>query len=160
VIRPAAHALWRAAPLRLARTPGWAALLLVAVTLFVGSVVAPTLFIDTARSTALRDGLAAGAGSPFGDESGDLRITWDGVVADDTAITDPLSAMPAYGAPTLTATGVGQSVTKKPVAAANATTSPAVLWYHDGALAALGADPDAEGVWLSVSRWVTRSRSG
>src|SRR6185436_11640372 len=97
------------------------------------------------------DGLAASAGSPYGDESGDLRITWDGVVRDDRALLGPLSAMSAYGEPSVTATGVGQSQTNHPVAVAHGATSPAVLWYHDGALAALGADPDADGVWLSAA---------
>lgn len=142
--------MWWAAPLRLARTPGWGALVLVAVTLFVASVVAPTMFVQTARVTALRDGLAPGAGGPYGDQSGDLRITWDGVVEDIAPIVDPLAAMPAYGAPVVTAVGVGQSQTNKPVAAANGATSPAVLWYHDGALPALGATDD-EGVWLSTA---------
>jgi hypothetical protein len=150
VTRPAAHALWRAAPLRLARTPGWGVLVLVAATLFVGSVVAPTLFVDTARSTALSEGLAAGSGSPYGDESGDLRVTWDGVVRDERVVLDPLAAMPAYGAPTLTATGVGQTFSRRPIAVANGASTRAVLWYHDGAVEALGAGPDEEGVWLST----------
>lgn len=148
--RPAAHALWRAAPLRLARTPGWGVLVLVAVTLFVGSVVAPTLFVETARSTALADGLAAGAGGPYGDRSGDLRVTWDGVVRDSSPITGELAAIPAYGDPVVTAVGVGQSQTNHPIAVANGASSPAVLWYHDGALEALGAD-DEEGVWLPAA---------
>ncbi|MGY2702191.1 hypothetical protein [Nocardioides sp. HB32] len=147
--RPAAHALWRAAPLRLARTPGWGALVLVAVTLFVASVVAPSLFVETARSTALADGLRASAGGPFGDQSGDLRVTWDGVVQDLDPLLDPLAALPAYGDPTVTALGVGQSQSTKPVAVANGATAPAVLWYHDGAIPALGGDDDTDGVWLS-----------
>ena len=146
--RPAAHALWRAAPLRLARTPGWGALVLVAVTLFVASVVAPTTFVETARSAALADGLEPGAGGPYGDGSGDLRVTWDGVVHDISPIVDELAALPGYGDPVVTALGVGQSQTNKPVAAANGRTAPAVMWYHDGALAALGARDDT-GVWLS-----------
>lgn len=149
--RPAAHALWWSAPLRLGRTPGWAALVLVAATLFVGSVVAPTLFVETARSTALSDGLSAGAGGPYGDQSGDLRVTWDGVVSDLDPFLEPLSAMPSYGEPTVTAVGVGQSQTNHPIAFADGQSSPAVLWYHDGALAALGAADDDPGVWLPAA---------
>ncbi len=149
--RPRSHALWWAAPLRLSRTPGWAALVLVAATLFVGSVVAPTLFVETARSTALADGLSAGAGGPYGDQSGDLRVTWDGVVRDIEPMLDPLSAMPAYGEPTVTAVGVGQSQANHPIAIVDGVTSPAVLWYHDGALAALGGDDDEPGVWLPTA---------
>ncbi|MEP9363984.1 hypothetical protein ABLE68_13530 [Nocardioides sp. CN2-186] len=149
--RPRSHPLWWAAPFRLARTPGWAVLVLVAATLFVGSVVAPALFVETARSTALSDGLAAGAAGPYGDQSGDLRVTWDGVVSDIDPFLDPLSAMPSYGEPTVTATGVGQSQTNHPVARADGTSSPAVLWYHDGALAALGAADDDPGVWLPTA---------
>ncbi|GAA1142334.1 hypothetical protein GCM10009606_22460 [Nocardioides aquiterrae] len=145
--RPAALALWRAAPLRLARTPGWGALVLVAATLLVASVVAPTMFVATARSAALADGLAAVAGGPYGDGSGDLRVTWDGVVGDIDPLLDPLAALPAYGDPVVTALGVGHSQADTPVAVANGRSAPAVMWYHDGALAALGAD-DAEGVWL------------
>lgn len=148
--RPAAHALWRSAPGRLLRTPGWFALVLVAVTLFVASVVAPPLFADTAGATALRSGLAAGAGARYGDESGDLRVTWDAVVrpAGVRDLLDELDSMPSYGAPVLTATDTSPSTSRSAVAVANGRTVTAALWYHDGAVAALGGDPGADGVWL------------
>lgn len=153
MIRPAAHPLWWAAPVRLLRTPGWLLLLLAAAGLFVASVVAPPLFAATARATALADGLAATVGNPYGNDSGDLRITWDAPLGNDAeaAVLARLSAMPAYGDPTLTAAGTAQSLSKKAVAVANGRESRAVLWYHDGATAALGGGPVTDGVWLSTA---------
>ena len=52
--RPAVPPLWRAAPLRLLRTPGWLLLLVAAVGLFVASVVAPPLFVATALGETVR----------------------------------------------------------------------------------------------------------
>jgi hypothetical protein len=52
VTRPAARALWRAAPRRLLRTPGWLGLVVVGATLLVASVVAPPLFLAAARASA------------------------------------------------------------------------------------------------------------
>ncbi|MBZ5737528.1 hypothetical protein [Nocardioides mangrovi] len=150
MIRPAAHALWRAAPGRLLRSPGWGALVLLAVTLVVASVVAPRLFVDTAGATALRSGLAAGDGTRYGEGSGDLRVTWDAVIDRDGAddLLDALAAMPSYGDPVLTAADTSLSISLKAVAVANGATSTAAMWYHDGAIEALGGDPDADGVWL------------
>ncbi|WP_345520107.1 hypothetical protein [Nocardioides conyzicola] len=143
-------ALWRAAPLRLVRTPGWMALVLVAVTLLVASFAAPPLFAATARSTALADGLRSAAGEPFGPDSGDLRVSWNGVIpAEGEQILDArMGALTGYGPPSLGASGAGQSRTRKAVAKVGAAVEPAALWYHDGAITALGGDEDAPGVWL------------
>jgi hypothetical protein len=144
-------ALWRAAPLRLLRTPGWLLLVLVAATLFVASVVAPPMFSATARATALGEALDAAAGSPYGSESADLRVTWDGVLNPDgyALLEDRMSAIAAYGDPVVTATGVGQNRTRRSVVRVGGAELPSVLWYRDGVIAALGGDEDAEGVWLS-----------
>ena len=149
--RPEAHPLWRAAPFRLLRSPGWLGLLLVALTLFVGSVVAPPLFVATARATALADGLEATAGNPYGDESGDLRITWDAPLGNraEAALRNRLSRMPSYGEPTLSAASTAQSLSSRAVADANGRQAPALLWYRDGAVEALGGEPTRDGVWLS-----------
>ncbi|WP_395656935.1 hypothetical protein [Nocardioides sp.] len=149
--RPAVPPLWRAAPFRLLRTPGWLGLLLVAATLLVASVVAPPLFVDTARATALTDGLTATAGNPYGKESGDLRVTWDAPLSNraEAAVLDRLAAIPAYGEPTLTASGTAQSLSKHGVAVAGDRQAPAVVWYRDGAVEALGGEPVTDGVWLT-----------
>ncbi|MDF1602940.1 hypothetical protein [Nocardioides sp. YIM 152315] len=145
-------ALWRAAPLRLPRTPGWLLLVLVAATLFVASVVAPPMFAATARATALAEGLRAVAGAPYGPESADLRATWDGVLlADgDALLMDRLDALRGYGAPVVTASGVAQNRTRRAVVQADGRTRPSEIWYRDGAVAALGGDEDADGVWLAA----------
>lgn len=152
--RPAAQSLWRAAPARLLRTPGWLALLLVAATLLVASVVAPPLFAATAGATSLDTGLRATEGNPYGPESADARVIWNGVLPADAEaeVVERLDALPSYSTPTLGASGVGQSRTQRAVAFAGDRLEPSVLWTHDGVLEALaaegGADPDAEGVWL------------
>ncbi|WP_395692975.1 hypothetical protein [Nocardioides sp.] len=150
--RSALPPLWRAAPTRLTRSPGWLLLVLAAATLFVGSVVAPPLFVATARATALADGLAATAGTPYGQDSGDLRVTWDATLADtaEEGVLARLAGLPSYGDPVLTGAGTAQSVSKRAVAVANGRESRAVLWTHDGAVAALGGDPASDGVWLSA----------
>ena len=79
--------LWRSAPLRLLRAPGWLLLVLGAATLFVASVVAPPLFAATARSTALADALDASRGAPYGSSSGDVRVTWDAVLTPEAPST-------------------------------------------------------------------------
>lgn len=124
--------------------------MVIAITLFVASVVAPPLFVDTADATALRSGLAANAGARYGDESGDLRVTWDALVrpAGVRDVLDELAAIPSYADPVLTATDTTPSLSSKAVAAANGATTAAALWTHDGAIEALGGDPDADGVWL------------
>lgn len=150
MIRSAAHALRRAAPVRLLRTPGWLLLLLVAATLLVASVVAPSLFVATARASALDAGLRASVGNPYGPESADLRVMWDAVL-DPSVEPDILArvgALPAYDEPDLTASGTGQSRSQRAVAVANGASEPSVLWYHDGVIEALGGDPAADGVWL------------
>ncbi|WP_296602100.1 hypothetical protein [Nocardioides sp.] len=149
--RPAAPALWWAAPRRLARTPGWLALVLVATTLLVASVAAPPLFVRTARTTALDTGLRAAAGSPFGPGSADLRVVWDAFLPpqDLQVVLDRLAALPGYGEPDLGAAGFGQSRMRRAYALANGHRSPASVFYHDGAVERLGGDPDADGVWLS-----------
>ena len=152
MIRRAGHPLWWAAPLRLVRSPGWFALVLLTMTLVVGSVVAPLLFVGTARSTALTDGLAATAGSGYGKGgSGDLRVTWTAPLSNraEADVLDRLSALTAYDDPTLTAAGTAQGISKRAVAMADGREAPAVLWYHDGAVADLGGKPVADGVWLS-----------
>ncbi|HYF74282.1 MAG TPA: hypothetical protein VD864_15740, partial [Nocardioides sp.] len=144
--------LWRAAPGRLVRSPGWLVPVLVAAGLFVGSVVAPPLFVDTARATALADGLATSIGNPYGDGSGDLRVTWDAPLSNDaeSEVLGRLSAIASYGEPTLSAAGTAQSLSKRAVAVANGREARAVLWYHDGATAALGGRVSADSVWLST----------
>ncbi|HYF72577.1 MAG TPA: hypothetical protein VD864_07135, partial [Nocardioides sp.] len=115
--RPAAPALWWAAPRRLARTPGWLVLVLVATTLLVASVVAPPLFVATARTTALDTGLEAASGAPFGPTSADLRVTWDAFLPpqDLQVVRDRLAALPGYGDPELGAAGFGQSHMRRAV---------------------------------------------
>lgn len=149
--RPASRALWRAAPGRLLRTPGWLLLLLVAATLLVASVVAPSLFVATARASALDTGLHASAGNPYGPESADLRVTWDAVVDPmvEPLILDRLRSLPSYDDPDVTASGTRQSRTNRAVAVANGVKEQSVLWYHDGVIEALGGDPEEDGVWLS-----------
>lgn len=149
--RSASRALWRAAPFRLLRTPGWLLLLVVATTLLVASVVAPVLFVATARSSALDTGLQASAGNPYGEESADLRVVWDNVVdpSVEPILLDRLRALPAYDDPDVTASGTRQSRTLRAVAVANGVQEQSVIWYHDGVIEALGGDPDEEGVWLA-----------
>lgn len=145
--------LWRSAPWRLVRTPGWLLIVLGAATLLVASVVAPPLFAATARSTALVEALRATAGMPYGPDSGDLRVTWDGVLPAEveTEVDDRLAGLPGYGDPVLGATGVGQSRTRVAAVATEdrQTWAPSALWYRDGAITALGGDEDARGVWLA-----------
>lgn len=142
--------LWRVAPLRLLRAPGWSVLVLVAVTLFVASVVAPSLFVASARSTALAEGTEAAAGAAYGNDSPDLRVIWDAVLPpkSEALLQERIAALPGYADPTLGAAGVGQSRTRQAVVRANGRTAPAELWYHDGAVAALGGDEADGGVWL------------
>lgn len=144
--------LWRSAPLRLVRTPGWLLIVLGAATLLVASVVAPPLFAATARSTALSDALEASSGAPYGPDSGDLRVTWDAVLTPDVEelVREPLEALTGYGGPVLGATGVSQSRTTTAVAVANGRQAESELWYHDGAVTALGGDEGASGVWLAT----------
>ena len=148
---PRSAALWRAAPLRLVRTPGWLALMLVAATLFVASVVAPPIFSATARSTALSESLGAAAGAPYGPESADLRVTWDAVLLEDgnDYLMSRLGSIEGYGEPVVTGAGVAQNRTRRAIARADGRDEPSELWYHDGAVAALGGDEDADGVWLA-----------
>lgn len=145
--------LWRSAPLRLVRTPGWLLLVLGAATLLVASVVAPPLFAATARSTALAEALAAAEGAPYGPDSADLRATWDGVLPAEVEneVLERLAALPGYGDPVLGGAGAAQSRTLLAVAATEdvARQAPSALWYRDGAVAALGGDEDAPGVWLA-----------
>lgn len=152
---PGAHALWRTAPSRLLRAPGWFGLLLVAATLLVASVVAPPLFASTARATALESSLDATAGNPYGPDSGDLRVTWDAVLTPeaDAGVLDRLDGLTAYGPPVLGAAGAAQTPTVQPVAVAGGGQEASVLWYRDGAVETLvddlGGDADADGVWLA-----------
>jgi hypothetical protein len=149
---PRSGALWRAAPLRLVRTPGWLALMLVAATLLVASFVAPPLFAATARSTALADGLETAAGVPYGADSGDLRVTWDAVVPTqgEELLVGRMEALTGYGPPSIGASSVGQNRTRKAVVTAGGGVEASALWYHDGAIAAIGGDEDAPGVWLAA----------
>ncbi len=151
--QPVAHPLWRAAPRRLWRTPGWLGLVLVAATVLVASVVAPAVFVATARSTALHSGLGAVAGNDYGDSSGDLRVTWDSSLpaVSQAGVLTRLSALPSYGEPALGGTGVGQNRNKRAVAAVGSQMAPSSLWFHDGAIEALGGDPDGDGVWLDAT---------
>jgi hypothetical protein len=144
--------LWRAAPGRLRRTPGWLLLVLVAATLLVASAVAPALFVATARATALTDRLEVARSAPFGAETGDLRVTWDAVLkpASEQVLLDRLATLTGYDTPTVGASGVAQSHTLKSLVRAGGVTDEGVLWYHDGAVEALGGDPDADGIWLPV----------
>ncbi len=126
--------------------------MLVAATLLVASVVAPSLFVATARSTALADGVQAAAGERYGPYSGDLRVSWDAVLPaeSEAELMERLDAMTGWGPPSLGGAGVANSRTLKAVAMANGRAEPSVLWYHDGAVEALGGDPDARGVWLAA----------
>jgi hypothetical protein len=148
----ARHPLWRSAVTRLPRTPGWFAIVGIGMTLFVASVVAPSLFVTTAKASALADGLRASAGAAYGPDSADLRVTWNAVLPDDGEryVLDRLDALEAYGAPSLGAAGTAGSRTRRPVVAAGDRQEPSELWYHDGAVEALGGDPDADGVWLAA----------
>ncbi|WP_028642994.1 hypothetical protein [Nocardioides sp. URHA0020] len=150
-VRPRRGALWRAAPLRLLRTPGWLVLLLVAATLLVASFVAPPMFSSSARSTALAESLGAAAGAPYGGDSADLRVTWSGVLgpAGDQLVMSRLSAIKGYGPPVLTAAGVAQNRTRRAVARVGTRDEGSELWYRDGAVEAIGGDEDADGVWLA-----------
>ena len=124
---PRSAALWRAAPLRLVRTPGWLALMLVAATLFVASVVAPPIFSATARSTALSESLGAAAGAPYGPESADLRVTWDAVLLEDgnDYLMSRLGSIEGYGEPVVTGAGVAQNRTRRAIARAD----PGARWW-------------------------------
>ena len=126
--------------------------MLVAATLLVASVVAPTLFVATARTTALADGLQAAAGERYGPYSGDLRVSWDAVLPaePEAKLMERVEALTGWGSPTVGAAGVGNSRTLKALATANGRAEPSVLWYHDGAIEALGGDRDGRGVWLAA----------
>ena len=133
--------------MRLCGRPGWFLLMLVAATLLVASVVAPPLFVATARATALADGLQAAADERYGPDSGDLRVSWDAVLPADSEaqLMERIEALTGWGTPALGAAGVAQSHTRKSVAIADGRTEPSVLWYHDGAIEAIGGDADADG---------------
>jgi hypothetical protein len=128
------------------------ALVLVAVTLLVASFVAPPLFAATARSTALADGLRTASGLPYGPDSGDLRVLWDAVLPPqgEQLLVDRMEALTGYGAPSIGAASAGQNRTRKAVAAVGDRVEASALWYHDGAIAAVGGDEDAPGVWLAA----------
>lgn len=150
--RPARRwALWRAAPGRLFRTPGWLLLVLVAVTLLVASVVAPPMFAAMARATALADGIQAGQGLRYGEDSGDLRVTWGATLpaGPEELLLARIDEITGYSTPIVTGSGTGQSHTRRAVVAANGTLESSVLWYRDGAIEALGGDEDADGIWLA-----------
>ena len=152
--RPAAHALWRAAPGRLLRTPGWFGLVLVAAALLVASIVAPSLFVASARATALEAGLSRASGLPYGGDSADLRVTWTPMVdaRSSRVVQQALDDLPVYGDPVVTATGIGQNGVAKALAVNGTRTSPAVLWYRDGALPAVaGGAASPPGVWLPAA---------
>lgn len=143
-------ALWRAAPGRLFRTPGWFLLVLVAATLLVASMVAPSLFVATARATALADGFTNAEGAPYGGDSADLRASWDAVLPakGEELLMERLRALPAYEEPVLGAAGTAHSRSLRSVVKSGGQSEEAVLWYRDGAVEALGGDEDAPGVWL------------
>lgn len=145
------QALWRSAPGRLFRTPGWFVLVLVAATLLVASVVAPPLFAGMARATALTDGIDAGAAARYGPDSPNFRVTWDQVLAEDSTdlILGRLDEMTGYSTPTLGASGVAQSRTRRAVVKYDGRVESSELWYHEGAIEALGGDENADGVWLA-----------
>ena len=125
-VRPRRAALWRAAPVRLLRTPGWLVLVLVAATLFVASVVAPPMFSATARATALSESLGAAAGAPYGAESADLRVTWDAVLVEDgnDLVMSRLEAIEGYGSPVVTARASPRTAPVGPSPAPTGATSP------------------------------------
>lgn len=143
-------ALWRAAPRRLLGTPGWFVLVTVAAGLVVASFVAPAVFTASARAAALDAGLRATVGERIGD-TGDLRVSWDAVLPDggEQLLLDEVGQVPGYGPPELGGVAVGQDWRTQARAVAGGAHVPAVLWFHDGAVAALGGDEDAPGIWLA-----------
>jgi hypothetical protein len=125
---------------------------LVAATLLVASVVAPSLFVASARVTAFESGLRAAQDAPYGPQSADLRVTWDSTL-DERGFHDvlgQLSSLTAYGEPVVTAAGVGQRGLARAIVQSGGLEQPAVLWYHDGAVPAIAGGADAPpGIWLS-----------
>ncbi|MCR6030955.1 hypothetical protein GGQ22_05815 [Nocardioides sp. zg-579] len=144
------HPLWTAAPVRLAHSPGWLGLVLLAAALLVASVVAPGLFATSARTAALDAGLEAAAAEPAPGASADLRATWTGVLpatAQDVVLAE-LDDLPGYAAPALGATATAQDRRLRALVRAGESTTGGALFFHDGVVEALGGDAEDRGVWL------------
>ncbi|MDN4174667.1 hypothetical protein QWY28_17025 [Nocardioides sp. SOB77] len=149
-MRPRRHPLLTAAPVRLAHSPGWLALVLLAGSLLVASVVAPALFATSARTAALDARLDAAAAEPAPGASADVRASWTGVLpptAEELVLAE-LDALSGHGPPVLGAAATAQDRRLRSVVRVGGTAVGAALFFHDGVVEALGGDEGERGVWL------------
>ena len=143
----------RAALLRSLQAPVWAGLLALAGALLVASVVAPTYFVRAAHDAALQQIRAAAEQDTSRVAALDLRAAWSGRLTEQgtTDLRAGLDGLPGFGPAEVTSFGNGPSRSTEPVLLAGERSAGATLWARDGALEALGADPDEPGVWVPAS---------
>lgn len=148
--------LWRAAPLRLIRSPAWLALLVLTTALLTAAWVAVPLLERLAADAALQEEVDAAAQRVVADQAPVVRSSINGVVpADaDAALRDILDELPGLSTPTVTAvtlSGPADSRRPRPVIEADGQVTNAALHYRDGAIDALeAAFPEHRdaGVWI------------
>jgi hypothetical protein len=150
VTRRGRQPLRRAAPTRLLASPGWLALVVASIALLVASLAAPALFARAAESAAFKVGLAAVADDAFTSTTADLRVTWRGVLPEyaEDEILRRVHRVPAYRQPTIFAQGMALNGGLHPIVEANGVVEPSTLYYREGALAKIGGDDAAGGIWL------------
>jgi hypothetical protein len=148
--------LWRAAPLRLIRSPAWLALLVLTTALLTAAWVAVPLLERLAADAALQEEVDAASQRVVADQAPAVRSSINGVVPAeaDAALRDILGRLPGLGSPTVTAVtlaGGADSRRPRPVIEANGQLTNAALHYRDGAIEALeAAFPEHRdvGVWI------------
>jgi hypothetical protein len=134
-------------------TPGWLLLVAAAVTLLTAALVAPLLFARAADGAALDSGLAAVDEDAFASTSADVRATWDGVLptASEQVVRQALGRLPSYRRPVVSAQGLaGRRGSTPSVIVPGQEPQASVLYYRDGAVAALGGTPGTRGIWLAA----------
>ena len=148
--------LWRAAPLRLFRSPAWLALLVAATALLTAAWVSVPLLERLATDAALQDEIEAAAQRVVASQAPALRSSINGVVPPDAdaQLREILINLPSLSPPIVTAvalSGPGDPRRPHPVVEADGQVADAALLYRDGAIAALQeAFPDHReaGIWL------------
>jgi hypothetical protein len=148
--------LWRAAPLRLFRSPAWLALLVFTSALLTAAWVAVPLLERLAADAALQEEVDAASQRVVADQAPVVRSSINGVVpaGADAALRDILDQLPGLSSPTVTAVslaGGADSRRPRPVIEANGQLTNAALHYRDGAIEALeAAFPEHRdvGLWI------------